>query len=204
VVRETPAGEVLDTFASRAFAVSDHQVAHVYARTDEALGHARRVLRNLDGVADVLDRAGQRKFGLHHPRAGDLVVVSDARSWFTYYYWLDDDRAPDFARTVDIHRKPGYDPCELVLDPKLAFPKLRVAVRLAQKALGQRMLMDVIGLDAGVVHGSHGRLAADPLDGPVFLCSRPFEACGGTPAGGVLRMASVRDRVLELLFPPAG
>lgn len=203
-VRETPVGEVLDTFASRAFAVSDHQVAHVYARTDEAREHARRVLRNLEGVAEVLDRAGQRKYGLDHARAGDLVAVSDAKSWFTYYYWLDDDRAPDFARTVDIHRKPGYDPCELVLDPELALPKLRVAMRLAQKALGQRYLMDVIGLDASVIRGSHGRLADDPLDGPVFLCSRPFEACGGAPTGGVLRMTSVRERVLELLFPAAG
>ncbi|HVS19530.1 MAG TPA: alkaline phosphatase family protein [Planctomycetota bacterium] len=200
-VRETPVGEVLDTFASRAFAVSDHQVAHVYARTGEALEHARRVLRNLDGVADVLDRAGQRKFGIDHPRAGDLVAVADAKSWFTYYYWLDDERAPDFARTVDIHRKPGYDPCELLLDIELALPKLRVALRLAQKALGQRMLMDVIGLDASVVRGSHGRLADDPLDGPVFLCSRPFEEAGGAPAGGLLRMASVRERVLKLLFP---
>jgi predicted AlkP superfamily pyrophosphatase or phosphodiesterase len=199
-VRETPAGEVLDTFASRAFAVSDHQLAHVYARNDEAREHARRVLRNLPGVAEVLDRAGQRKYGLDHARSGDLVAVAEPRSWFTYYYWLDDARAPDFARTVDIHRKPGYDPCELLLDPGIALPRVRIAWRLAQKALGQRMLMDVIGLDAALVHGSHGRLAEDPLDGPVFLCERPFEACGGAPARGVLRMTSVRERVLGLLF----
>ena len=103
-VRETPAGESLDTFASRAFAVSDHQLAHVYARTDEAREHARRVLRNLPGVAEVLDRAGQRKYGLDHARSGDLVAVAERDAWFTYYYWLDDARAPDFARTVDIHR----------------------------------------------------------------------------------------------------
>jgi predicted AlkP superfamily pyrophosphatase or phosphodiesterase len=199
-VRETPAGEVLDTFASRAFAVSDHQVAHVYARSDEAREHARRVLRNLPGVAEVLDRAGQRRYGLDHARAGDLVALSEPAAWFTYYYWLDDARAPDFARTVDIHRKPGYDPCELLLDPRLRLPRLRIAWRLAQKALGQRMLMDVIGLDASLVRGSHGRLADDALDGPVFLCSRPFEDCGGAPERGVLRMTSVRDRVLALIF----
>jgi predicted AlkP superfamily pyrophosphatase or phosphodiesterase len=202
-VRATPAGEVLDTFASRAFAVSDHQVAHVYARSDEAREHARRVLRNLPGVAEVLDRAGQRRYGLDHARSGDLVAVSEPASWFTYYYWLDDARAPDFARTVDIHRKPGYDPCELLLDPALRLPRLRIAWRLAQKALGQRMLMDVIGLDAAQVRGSHGRLAQDPLDGPVFLCSRPFDACGGAPQRGVLRMTSVRDRVLGLIFDDA-
>jgi predicted AlkP superfamily pyrophosphatase or phosphodiesterase len=203
-VRETPAGEALDTFASRAFAVSDHQLAHVYSRSDEAREHARRVLRNLPGVAEVLDRTGQRKYGLDHARSGDLVAVAEPKSWFTYYYWLDDARAPDFARTVDIHRKPGYDPCELLLDPGIALPRLHIAWRLAQKALGQRYLMDVIGLDAALVRGSHGRLADDPLDGPVFLCEQPFEVCGGAPARGVLRMTSVRERVLGLIFQGEG
>jgi hypothetical protein len=99
--------------------------------------------------------------------------MSDARSWFTYYYFLDEDLAPDYARTVDIHRKPGYDPAELFIDPKLRMPKLRVATRLAQKAIGMRYLMDVIPLDATLVRGSHGRPTDDPGEGPLFITSMP-------------------------------
>ena len=167
--RATPAGEVLDVFASRAFAVADHQVAHVYVRDGAALPETRRLLSRLPGVARVLDREGQREFGLDHARAGDLVLLSERDAWFTYYYWSDPAAEPDFARTVDIHRKPGYDPCELFLDPALALPKLRVARRLAQKKLGMRYLMDVIPLDARLVRGSHGLLPATPEEGPVFL-----------------------------------
>ena len=199
VVRETPVGEILDTFASAAFAVADHQLAHVYARTEEARAHAAHVLRNLPGVEQVLDRSAQRKFGIDHARSGDLVVVARKGAWFTYYYWLDDAQAPDFARTVDIHRKPGYDPCELFVDPKLAAPKLRVAMRLAQKFAGFRYLMDVIPLDATLVKGSHGRLPDDPKDGPVFLCSQPFGPAGDEPREGVVPMTSVFERVLGLL-----
>jgi predicted AlkP superfamily pyrophosphatase or phosphodiesterase len=199
-VRHTPAGEVLDTFASTAFAVADHQVAHVYARTDEARDHAAHVLRNLDGVGEILDRGAQRRFGLDHPRSGDLVAVARAGRWFTYYYWLDDFAAPDFARTVDIHRKPGYDPCELFLDPGLALAKLHVARRLLQRALGMRYLMDVIPLDASIVRGSHGRIPDDPLDGPVFVCSRPFAAGDPARERGLVPMTSVAQRVLDLVF----
>jgi hypothetical protein len=98
-----------------------------------------------------------------------LIAVAQPNAWFNYYYWLDDRRAPDFARTVDIHRKPGYDPVELFLDPKLPLPKLKIAWRLLQKKLGFRMLMDVIPLDATLVKGSHGRRPADKKDWPVFI-----------------------------------
>jgi predicted AlkP superfamily pyrophosphatase or phosphodiesterase len=199
-IRPTPAGEVLDTFASTAFAVADHQVAHVYARTEDARQHAEHLLRNTEGVARVLERREQKRYGIDHPRAGDLVAVAERGAWFTYYYWLDDELAPDFARTVDIHRKPGYDPCELFVDPEINFPRLRVAHRLLRKATGMRYLMDVIPLNASLVKGSHGRLPDDPLDGPVFLCSRPFADCGGEPARGLVTLSSVRDRVLELIF----
>jgi predicted AlkP superfamily pyrophosphatase or phosphodiesterase len=197
--RATPAGDVLDTFASSAFAVADHQVAHVYVRSREAQEHAKSVILALPGVEDVLEGETRRAAGLDHPRAGDLVAVARPNAWFTWYYWLDDEGEPDFARTVDIHRKPGYDPCELFLDPAIAAPKLRVALRLAQKKLGMRYLMDVIPLDAKLVRGSHGRIPEDPLDGPVFLCSKPFADCGGAPGGGVLAMTSVKERVLALL-----
>jgi predicted AlkP superfamily pyrophosphatase or phosphodiesterase len=201
-VRDTPAGEMLDVFASRAFAVADHQVAHVYVAPDDAsdaLSAAKAVLRELDGVAEILDAGGREREGLDHRNAGDLVAVADEGAWFTYYHWLDDERAPDFARTVDIHRKPGYDPCELFVDPALKLPALRVARRLAQKKLGMRYLMDVIPLDATLVKGSHGRIPGEPLDGPVFLSSAKWERCGGVPAEGLVEMTSVPERVLALL-----
>src|SRR6266513_649170 len=108
------------------------------------------------GIGQVRGRPEQRALGIDHPRSGDLIAVASERAWFTYYYWLEDRLAPDFARCVDIHRKPGYDPVELFLDPKLALPKLKIAWRLLQKKLGFRMLMDVIPLDATLVKGSHG------------------------------------------------
>jgi predicted AlkP superfamily pyrophosphatase or phosphodiesterase len=203
-VRETPAGELLDTFASRAFAVADHQVAHVYARGGPALSAAREALSRVDGVEAVLDRAAQAPYGIDHPRAGDLVLVAKRGAWFSYYYWMDDAAAPDFARTVDIHRKPGYDPCELFVDPALRLPALRVARRLAQKKLGLRYLMDVIPLDASLVRGSHGRPPDDPRDGAVFLSSTPLSARGPEPRDGVVPMTSVGERVLGILAGPRG
>ena len=196
--RETPAGEVLDPFASRAFAVADHQVAHVYARDERAREEAARVLGELEGVESVLDARGIAAHGLDHPNAGDLVAVAERDAWFTYYYWLDPAGEPDFARTVDIHRKPGYDPCEMFLDPALRFPRLRVARRLAQKKLGFRMLMDVIPVRAELVRGSHGRLPDDPLDGPVWLSTLPWGP-GNPEPDGALAMTSVRNRILAAL-----
>src|SRR6185295_8667301 len=111
---------------------------------------------------------------LDHPRSGELVALAAPGAWFTYYFWLGDALAPDYARTVDIHRKPGYDPVELFLDPQLKWPKVRIAFRLAQKLLGFRYYMDVIGLDATVVRGSHGRLPTpgwEARESPVFVCS---------------------------------
>jgi len=198
-VRETPVGEVLDTFASRAFCVADHQVAHVYAQDSAAEREALEVLSALDGVGRVLDAEGKEHVGLDHPRAGELILVAKPGAWFTYTYWLDDTAAPDFARTVDIHRKPGYDPCELFVDPELRFPMLRVARRVGQKKLGMRYLMDVVPLDATLVRGSHGRLPDEPERGPVFLSSEPFGRCGAEPGEGVVPMTSVADRVLALL-----
>jgi predicted AlkP superfamily pyrophosphatase or phosphodiesterase len=198
-VRATPTGEVLDPFASRAFAVADHQVAHVYTRDARAAAEARELLSGLPGVAQVLDAAGKEHAGLAHARCGELVLVAARGAWFTYTYWLDAHDAPDFARTVDIHRKPGYDPCELFVDPALAFPRARVAHRLAQKALGFRYLMDVVPLDATLVRGSHGRLPDDRADGPVFVSSTAFETCGGAPRDGVVDPCSIPERILALL-----
>lgn len=168
-IKEELGLELLDAGASRAFAVADHQVAHVYLN-DPALGSAvRDLLEHTPGVAQVLGADEKERAGLAHPRAGDLVAVAAENAWFTYYYWLDDARAPDFARTVDIHRKPGYDPVELFLDPKIPAIKLKILWRLLQKRLGFRTLMDVIPLDATLVKGSHGACPARPQDYPVLI-----------------------------------
>jgi predicted AlkP superfamily pyrophosphatase or phosphodiesterase len=170
-VRETLGWELLDPGASRAFAVADHQVAHVYVADPTDRERVARLLGNTPGVGEVLDTAGKAAWGIDHPRSGDLIAVAAPGAWFTYYYWLDDALAPDFARTVDIHRKPGYDPAELFIDPDLRLPRLRVAWRLLQKRLGMRMLMDVIPLRAELVRGTHGRPAASADEGPLVIGS---------------------------------
>lgn len=179
-VKEELGRELLDAGASRAFAVADHQVAHIYVNDPTLTSAVRSALESTPGVESVLDRAAQKCLGLDHPRAGDLVAVAQPQAWFTYYYWEQDGRAPDFARTVDIHRKPGYDPVELFLDPGLRWPKWHIARRLLQKKLGFRMLMDVIPIDANLVRGSHGRRPEDPADWPVLLTDLPLASSGAS------------------------
>lgn len=198
-IRREPLGwETLDFGASRAFAVADHQVAHVYISRAEDVGPVKQLLAKTPGIERVLDRAEQREVGLDHERSGELVAVSAPEAWFTYYFWLDDALAPDYARTVDIHRKPGYDPVELFVDPELRLPKLRIARRLAQKMLGFRYYMDVIGLDARIVKGSHGRLPSagrEAQDGPVFVSSSKAIERDDIP------MTSVKSMLLALQHP---
>lgn len=172
-VQETSVGQLLDAGASRAFAVADHQVAHVYVERASDLPEVAAALGDLDGVAHVLDRTAQREWGIDHERSGELVLVAEPHHWFAYHYWLDEAKRPDFATTVDIHRKPGYDPTELFVDPGLRRPKLRVVRRILQKKLGFRYLMDVIGTDPSIVGGTHGRLFEDPDAGAVWICSDP-------------------------------
>jgi predicted AlkP superfamily pyrophosphatase or phosphodiesterase len=187
--------DMLDAGASEAFAVADHQIAHVYVARPELIGEAAQLLRSLPGVERVLDEAGTRELGLDHPRSGELVAIARADSWFTYYHFLDDARAPDFARTVDIHRKPGYDPVELFIDPALPLAKLRIAMRLAQKKLGMRCLMDVISLDATLVKGSHGRPTDDAQDGPLFITS-----AGELAGEGPVAATDVKRLLLDHVF----
>ncbi|MBM3833463.1 MAG: alkaline phosphatase family protein [Verrucomicrobia bacterium] len=167
--------ELLDCGASKVFAVADHQIAHVYLNDRSLEKKVRQLLGQQSAIERVLGRAEQAHAGINHSRAGDLVVVSAPTAWFTYYYWLDDRVAPDFARCVDIHRKPGYDPVELFLDPNQKFVRFKIAWRLLQKKLGLRMLMDVIPLDANLVKGSHGRCPDDAKDYPVLILDRPTE-----------------------------
>lgn len=177
VARREPLGyETLDCGASQAFAVSDHQAAHIYIQDASDIPRVKKLLEQTEGIERVLDEAGKVELGIAHERAGELVAIAAPQAWFTYYFWLDDHLAPDYARTIDIHRKPGYDPTELLLDPQLKFPKVHIIRRLLQKKLGFRYYMDVIGLDASIVKGSHGRLATkglEPAEGPVMIASRP-------------------------------
>jgi predicted AlkP superfamily pyrophosphatase or phosphodiesterase len=188
--------EVLDPGASAAFAVADHQVAHVYVNDEGRISAVRALLEKLDGVETVLDGEGKRAYGLHHERSGELVAISRPDRWFSYYYWLDDRRAPDFARTVDIHRKPGYDPVELFVDPDIRFPMLATGWRLAKRKLGLRTLLDVISLkDTRLVKGSHGRITDDPADGPLVISSRPDGL-----AGNMLDATAFKEVVLRHVF----
>ncbi|WP_437928943.1 nucleotide pyrophosphatase/phosphodiesterase family protein [Sorangium sp. So ce291] len=159
--------EKLDPGASEAFAVADHQLAHVYVQRPDRVNEVKNLLEKLPGVDSVLDHEGKRAAGLDHPRSGELVAVAKRDRWFSYYYWIDDEKAPEFARTVDIHRKPGYDPVELFADPGLHLLPVHVAMKLLKKKLGFRYLLDVIPLDATLVKGSHGRLTERAGDGPL-------------------------------------
>jgi len=156
--------ELLDAGASKAFAVSDHQIAHVYLNDLSLMDDVRKLLEKLPGIEKVLNKQEQKQYRLNHERSGDLVVVADERSWFTYYFWLDDAKAPDYARCVDIHKKPGYDPVEMFMSSKP-----RAAYKLLRKKLALRYVMDVIPLDASLVNGSHGRIGAGKQFYPVLI-----------------------------------
>jgi predicted AlkP superfamily pyrophosphatase or phosphodiesterase len=195
-VRPGPFGEILDTFTSRAFAVCDHQVVHVYVHKPDDIELVRDLLRSQPGVARVLAGAERAEFGLDHPRAGELVALAEPDAWFAYPFWLDDRNAPDYARTVDIHRKPGYDPCELFFDPRLRWPMLRMGARLIQKRLGFRTLFDVVPLEPSLVKGSHGLPAAHDPDRPLLIGDGP-----APDATGSLDTTAVRDLVLRALVP---
>jgi len=182
VVKDELGREMLDFGACKVFAVADHQVAHVYVNDRDLKPSVRTLLEQVPGVDHVFAPEIDSQIGLNHSRAGDFVVSAARSAWFTYYYWHDDAKAPDYARCVDIHRKPGYDPVELFMDPALALPRLKILWRLAQKKLGFRMLMDVIPLDATLVKGSHGRYSADLADGPVLI-GAGRSGPGGEPIG---------------------
>ena len=184
-VRDELGLEVLDPGASAAFAVADHQVAHIYVNDPSRHHEVRALLEKTPGIERVLDGDGKAALKVDHARAGDLVAIAEPKAWFTYYYWLDDRRAPDYARTVDIHRKPGYDPVELLLDPSIRVPALTVGWKLAKKSLGFRVLMDVIPLDATLVKGSHGRPGLVETDeGPLFM-SKQKHLLPGPPIDSV-------------------
>jgi predicted AlkP superfamily pyrophosphatase or phosphodiesterase len=193
-VRRGPFGEQLDLYGSRAFAACDHQLAHVYVTDLADVQRARDTLAALPGVARVLIGDERHDIGLRHDRSGELILLADANAWFAYPFWLDDAAAPDYARAVAIHAKPGFDPCELFTDPKLLLGgKPRIARRLLAKKLGFRMTLDVVPLDPVIVRGSHGLAAADDLDRPIWIGD------GARPGNGPTPMTAVRDAVLGAL-----
>ena len=197
-VRDELGLDVLDPGASAAFAVADHQVAHVYVNDPSKQNQVRALLEKTPGIEQVLDTAGKIAHHIDHTRAGDLIAIAEPQAWFTYYYWLDDERAPDFARTVDIHRKPGYDPVELLLDPAIRVPAVTVGWKLAKKSLGFRMLMDVIPLDATLVKGSHGRPGLAGVDDGPLVMSRQKHLLPRSPIESV----DVYSSSLHHLGPP--
>jgi predicted AlkP superfamily pyrophosphatase or phosphodiesterase len=190
-IKEELGRELPDIGNSKAFAVADHQIAHVIVNDRTILEEVRRLLESTPGVAEVLGAEEKRARGIDHPRAGDLIAVSDEDAWFTYYHWMEDARAPDFARCVDIHRKPGYDPVELFLDPEIPAVKLKILWSLLKKKLGFRMLMDVIPLDARLVKGSHGARPRSQDDWPLLLSpdALPRGPISSTEVHGILKSA---------------
>lgn len=189
--------DYLDPGASRAFAVADHQLAHVYVRNARDLDAVRTLCAGIPGVGEVLGAAGKQRHGLDHARAGELVLLAEPDSWFTYYFWDDDTMAPDYARTVDIHNKPGYDPAELFVDPALRFPRLKAGMVLARKAMGMRYKMDLIPLDANLVKGSHGLAGGAAGDAPVFMSSEARLATAES-----LPATSICGLLLDHVFSP--
>lgn len=184
--------ETLELGSSRVFAIADHQIAHVYVNDASLIDQVRALLENTAGVKQVLGKAEKYYNGLQHERTGELVAVADERSWFTYYFWNDDKLAPDYARCVDIHRKCGYDPVELFLDPALKAPKLQIGLKLARKMMGFRMLMNVIPLDATLVKGSHGAVPQDTQDWPVLIGDFP-----NLPRSGAIRAHEICQYLMD-------
>jgi len=169
-IREERGLELLDPGASKAFVVADHQIAHVYINDKSVTEQVKTLLKNAAGIELILDKEEQKKYHIKHERSGDLVLVAKENNWFTYYFWLDDAKAPDYARVVDIHKKPGYDPVEMFMTSKL-----RAGYKLLRKKAGFRYVMDVIPLDATLVKGSHGRTNVTDEYKPVLVTSKPVD-----------------------------
>ncbi len=188
--------EILDAGASEAFALSDHQIAHIYVKDPARQAEVKALVEGLDGVEAVWQGDEIAANGLDHDRSGELIAVAKADRWFSYYYWLDDKLAPDFARCVDIHRKPGYDPVELFMDPELTLPKLQAAWKVGKRKLGFRGLLDIISLkDTQIVKGTHGRITDDPDHGPLVISSE-----AGMMPDGPVEAVDFKKLVLDHVF----
>ena len=180
--------ELLDAGASQAFAVADHQIAHIYTQNDTVKQQVLELLKGKEGIARLLDDEGKKEYHIDHERAGDIVAVAETDSWFTYYFWMDDRVAPDYARVVDIHKKPGYDPVEMFMTSKL-----RAGYKLLRKKLGFRYVLDVIPLDATLVKGSHGAVDIPHEYHPVVITKHKQQE-------DELEPTLIKDMILESIF----
>lgn len=191
-VQRAENGELLEPGASRAFAVCDQQIAHIYVNDESALEKTRRLIENLDGVDRVFDRRQMSDLQLDHRRSGELFAIAQPKCWFAFPYWLDESRAPDFARCVAIHAKPGWDPSELFWRPGLK-GKLHLAKRMLQKALGIRAPFDLISGDMSLVRGSHGRIPSSNENRPTLITTWPLDQTG------ITRMQDIKSLLLQRL-----
>ena len=194
-IREERGLELLDAGESDAFAVADHQIAHIYCKNPSSIEKLVKLLQSVEGVEKVLFGEDLKKYHIDHERCGDIVVVADKDSWFTYYFWLDDAKAPDYARMVDIHKKPGYDPVEMLTDPKDKLVMAKVVGKLLKKKLGFRTVMNIIPIDATLIKGSHGRLTEDKEDYPIFISNRV-----SSENENVINAIQVRDLIEDHLL----
>jgi predicted AlkP superfamily pyrophosphatase or phosphodiesterase len=189
-IREERGLELLDAGASKAFAVADHQIAHIYVNDTKIKSKVKELLEGIDGIERVLSGDELEEVHLNHERCGDFLLIADKNSWFTYYFWLNDAKAPDYARMVDIHKKPGYDPVEMCTDPGDKLVMLKVIWKLLKKKLGLRTVMNIIPLKANLIKGSHGRIPEDNLDYPIFI----------TNSNGLLEQEQIQSTMVYQLI----
>ena len=191
-IKEEYGLETLDSGGSKVFAITDHQIAHIYLQDNDSTFRSKVIesLESMDGVVTILEGDKRKQAGLDHSRSGDLIALAEENAWFSYYFWEDDNQAPEFARCIDIHRKHGYDPAELFVDPKITFPTLKAIRKLLSKKLGFRIHMDLIPLDSTLVKGSHGIVPKNQLDWPVIFGT-------GIPNAAILEATEIHKLVIN-------
>lgn len=167
-IREESGREAFFPGSSKVFAVADMQIAHVYVNEPRLLDEVRHLVEATPGVGAVLGEEEKCAHRLNHSRSGELVALAEPDAWFTYYFWLDDAKAPDYARTVDIVRKPGYDPVELYLNEENLLAAVKYGWEFLRDKFGFRSAIHCTPLDARLLKGAHG-LKTDLADGPVAL-----------------------------------
>jgi predicted AlkP superfamily pyrophosphatase or phosphodiesterase len=192
-VEDAPNGERLDPGTSRAFAVCDNQVAHVYVARGEDIPAVRAILEAVSGVREVFDTAAQVDLGIDHPRSGELIATSTPRAFFSYPYWFEANKQPDFADCVAVFDKIGTDTCELFLKPGLA-GKLHTAKRLAQLGLGLKVPFDIVDTNDANVRGARRIARNDPQRGAAAISSWNLGRTGPVP------MEDLKDLILARMF----
>ena len=191
-VRDELGREYLDAGQSDAFAVPDHQIAHVYVKDHQRISETVSLLRETRGVEHVY--TGTERGELAHERCGEIVVVADSVHWFSHDWWEHSSSAPEYQQTVDIHAKPGYDPRELLLAKGWRGSKARIALKLLAKSVGFKAQFDVISLDTSRIRGSHGRTSAMGATSPIVLPPK-----NGGPQEDVIPATSMKNLFLDWL-----